>query len=28
MRALNRYVERVFNMSRKDHHWDAGKLAR
>jgi len=24
MRALNRYVERVFNMSRKDHHWDAG----
>jgi hypothetical protein len=24
MRALNRNVERVFNPSRKDHHWDGG----
>jgi hypothetical protein len=24
MRALNRHVERVFNLSRKDHHWDGG----
>jgi hypothetical protein len=24
MRALNRHVERVFDPSRKDKHWDAG----
>src|SRR5882762_9053738 len=24
MRALNRHVERVFNGSRKDKHWDRG----
>ncbi len=28
MRALNRHVERVFNSSRKDHHWGRRKLAR
>jgi hypothetical protein len=28
MRALNRYVERVFNPDRKDHHWGRRKLAR
>jgi hypothetical protein len=28
MRALNRHVERVFNPSRKDHHWGRPKLAR
>jgi hypothetical protein len=28
MRALNRHVERVFNPSRKDHHWGRRKLAR
>jgi hypothetical protein len=28
MRALNRRVERVFNPSRKDHHWGRRKLAR
>jgi hypothetical protein len=28
MRALNRDVERVFNPSRKDHHWGRRKLAR
>jgi hypothetical protein len=28
MRALNRHVERVFNMDRKDHHWGRRKLAR
>jgi hypothetical protein len=28
MRALNRHVERVFNASRKDHHWGRRKLAR
>jgi hypothetical protein len=28
MRALNRYVERVFDSSRKDHHWGRRKLAR
>jgi hypothetical protein len=28
MRALNRHVERVFNRSRKDHHWGRRKLAR
>jgi hypothetical protein len=28
MRALNRQVERVFNSSRKDHHWGRRKLAR
>jgi hypothetical protein len=22
MKALNRHVERVFNSSRKDHHWE------
>jgi len=26
--ALNRHVERVFNSSRKDHHWGRRKLAR
>jgi hypothetical protein len=28
MRALNRNVERVFNPSRKDHHWVRRKLKR
>jgi hypothetical protein len=28
MRALNRHVERVFDPSRKDHHWGRPKLAR
>ena len=28
MRALNRHVERVFDPSRKDHHWGQRKLAR
>ena len=28
MRALNRHVERVFDSSRKDHHWGRRKLAR
>jgi hypothetical protein len=28
MRALNRYVEREFNPSRKDTHWGRRKLAR
>jgi hypothetical protein len=28
MRALNRHVERVFDPSRKDHHWEKRKLAR
>jgi hypothetical protein len=28
MRALNRNVERVFDPSRKDHHWEQRKLAR
>jgi hypothetical protein len=28
MRALNRHVERVFNLDRKDHHWGRRKLAR
>jgi hypothetical protein len=28
MRALNRHVERVFDPSRKDHHWGRRKLAR
>jgi hypothetical protein len=28
MRALNRRVERVFDTSRKDHHWGRRKLAR
>ena len=28
MRALNRHAERVFNPSRKDHHWGRRKLAR
>ena len=28
MRALNRHVERVFDTSRKDHHWGKRKLAR
>jgi hypothetical protein len=27
-RALNRHVERVFNPSRKDKHWEGRKLAR
>ena len=26
MRALNRHVERVFDPSRKDHHWGGGNL--
>jgi len=25
---LNRHVERVFNTSRKDHHWGRRKLKR
>jgi hypothetical protein len=28
MRALNRHVERVFDTSRKDHHWGKQKLKR
>jgi hypothetical protein len=28
MRALNRHVERVFNLNRKDHHWGRRKLKR
>jgi hypothetical protein len=28
MRALNRYVERVFNPDRKEHRWGRHKLAR
>jgi hypothetical protein len=28
MRALNRHVERVFNPSRKSHHWGKRKLKR
>jgi hypothetical protein len=28
MGALNRHVERVFDTSRKDHHWGRRKLAR
>jgi hypothetical protein len=28
MRALNRHVERVFNPSRKEHHWGRRKLKR
>jgi len=28
MRALNRHVERVFNPSRKDKHWERRKLNR
>ncbi|SDS24376.1 hypothetical protein [Bradyrhizobium canariense] len=28
MRALNRYVERVVNPSRKDRHWGKRKLKR
>jgi hypothetical protein len=28
MRALNRHVERVFDTSRKDHHWGRRNLAR
>jgi hypothetical protein len=28
MRALNRHVERVFDPSRKEKHWDRRKLAR
>jgi hypothetical protein len=28
MRAINRHVERVFDTSRKDHHWGRRKLAR
>jgi hypothetical protein len=28
LRALNRHVERVFNSSRKDPHWEKRKLAR
>jgi hypothetical protein len=28
MRALNRHVERVFDVSRKDHHWGKQKLKR
>ena len=28
MRALNRYVERVFNPDRKTHHWGKRKLKR
>jgi hypothetical protein len=28
MRALNRYVERVFDPPRKDHHWGRRKPAR
>jgi hypothetical protein len=28
MRALNRHVERMFDASRKDHHWGKQKLKR
>jgi len=28
MQALNRHVERVFNPTRKEHHWGRRKLAR
>jgi hypothetical protein len=28
MRALNRHVERVFDMSRKDKHWGKRRLKR
>jgi hypothetical protein len=28
MRALNRHVERLFDPSRKDHHWGKQKLKR
>jgi hypothetical protein len=28
MRALNRHVERVFDPTRKDHHWGRRKLKR
>jgi cob(I)alamin adenosyltransferase len=28
MRALNRHVERVFDLSRKDKHWGRRKLKR
>jgi hypothetical protein len=28
MRALNRHVERVFDPTRKEHHWGQRKLAR
>jgi hypothetical protein len=28
MRALNRHVERLFDPSRKDHHWGKRKLVR
>jgi hypothetical protein len=28
LRALNRHVERVFYLDRKDHHWGRRKLAR
>jgi hypothetical protein len=28
MRALNRHLQRIFNPSRKDHHWGRRKLAR
>jgi hypothetical protein len=28
LRPLNRHVERVFDASRKEHHWGKRKLAR
>jgi hypothetical protein len=28
MRAINRYIERVFDPSRKDKHWGKRKLKR
>jgi hypothetical protein len=28
MKALNRHVERVFNLDRKEHHWGKRKLLR
>ncbi len=28
MRALNRNIDRVFSLDRKDHHWGRRKLAR
>jgi hypothetical protein len=28
LQAINRHVERVFNPSRKEHHWGRRKLAR
>jgi len=28
LRALNRHVERVFDTSRKEHHWGRRKLKR